>query len=603
MHARHEPEGKDSRESAGRAARPAGGARAAEPAVPLPPAGLPALQRAIGNAAVVRMLAQRHEREDPAAADEHPVQRSAVHDVLRSPGRPLDGATRADMEARLGADFSDVRIHTGPAAGRSAQEIGARAYTSGNHVVVGEGGRDRHTLAHELVHVVQQRSGPVAGTDNGAGLSVSHPSDRFEREAEQVATRVMSRPAGDHAAAPAAPSDAGAGAGHAVQRMMGFEAERDKRVKSQKGEKLPGDTDIAESKRADFKVVSDSRGLAGGGAYSNIEFVTGAVQVVGTKAQAGPDELDRIADEIRRVSDGFYAATEGTRLSALKLDLRLLTKGVTLSSEGYTESAGQPGMGDGLFVHYSIGVPLAGMPLFFDLYRADAQAREAQGKRTVLPDAQHRLNQARPFAAAEVARFSQATGSALDTTALDGYLQLVYTQVAAVADYVAVEQGEGDRFASPQGQIKNWTMFLSRSRLSDTFQLLDPEIRAYLAANHDDIIERLSAFHETTATGQQATFFDNAERALPGLDPVSLETYAQSALGAAPPVSQQQVFGGMNEIAPHGVEGANVIPMEIRLIGDSMKTWDGLKAELRKIAGWAQHSYQQDRQINAATQQ
>ncbi|MYR85386.1 DUF4157 domain-containing protein, partial [Streptomyces sp. SID685] len=39
------------------------------------------------------------------------VQRSAVHDVLRAGGRPLDEGVRTDMEARLGADFSDVRVH------------------------------------------------------------------------------------------------------------------------------------------------------------------------------------------------------------------------------------------------------------------------------------------------------------------------------------------------------------------------------------------------------------------------------------------------------------------------------------------------------------
>lgn len=206
MRARHELEGEHSRAPAGRMTRPTGSARTAEPAAPhsepLSPAGLLALQRGIGNAAVVTMLADRRDRERPADADEQPVQRSAVHEVLRSPGRPLDGSTRAEMEARLGADFSDVRLHTGPAAGRSAEEIGARAYTSGNHVVLGDGG-DRHTLAHELVHVVQQRSGPVEGTDNGSGLSVSNPSDRFEREAERVAARAMSRPVGEHAAGPA----------------------------------------------------------------------------------------------------------------------------------------------------------------------------------------------------------------------------------------------------------------------------------------------------------------------------------------------------------------------------------------------------------------
>ncbi|MFL6125364.1 DUF4157 domain-containing protein [Actinophytocola sp.] len=600
MHARHEPEGENPQESAGRVARPTGDAKAAEPPpLSTSPAGLLALQRDIGNTAVARMLADRRDREHPADADEDPVQRSAVREVLRSSGRPLDGPTRAEMEARLGADFSDVRLHTDPAAGRSAEEIGARAYTSGNHVVVGDGGGDRHTLAHELVHVVQQRGGPVEGTDTGSGLSVSDPTDRFEREAEQVATRAMSRPAGEHPALPAASSADGGGGKRPVQRMLGFEAERDKRVKNQKGGKLPGDTDIAESRRADFKVVSDSRSLNDGGPYSNIEFVTGAVQVVGSNAAAGPDELVGITDEIKRVSDGFYAAIEGTRLSSLRLDLRLLTKGVTLSSEGYTERAGQPGMGDGLFVHYSIGVPLAGMPLFFDLYRADAQARVAQDRPTLLPDAQHRLDQARPFAAAELTRFTQAIGSPIDTTALNGYLQLIYTQITAMADYVAVAQGQKNRYASPQGQPKNWTIFLSRSRLADAYRLLDPRIRTYLAENHDEIIERLSQFHEVTAKGEEAaTFFDVGERALPDLDPVSLETYAQSALGVGQAVSQQRVFGGMKEIAPHEVEGSTVIPMEIRLIGDSMKTWAGLKAELHKIAGWAQRSYRQDRQIN-----
>ncbi|MEU8890836.1 DUF4157 domain-containing protein [Streptomyces sp. NPDC048442] len=119
------------------------------------------------------------------------VQRSAVHEVLGTTGRPLDEALRSDMEARLGADFSDVRIHNDAAAKASAAEVGARAYTSGSHVVIGDGGADRHTLAHELTHVIQQRTGPVAGTDNGDGLKVSDPSDRFEREAEANATRAL----------------------------------------------------------------------------------------------------------------------------------------------------------------------------------------------------------------------------------------------------------------------------------------------------------------------------------------------------------------------------------------------------------------------------
>ncbi|MFB7594023.1 DUF4157 domain-containing protein [Streptomyces sp. NPDC056160] len=190
------------------------------------------LQRTAGNTAVARMLdLERHSHgpgcgHDTAQDEATPVQRSTVHDVLRTPGTPLEPVLRAEMEARLGADFSDVRMHTDQAARRSAAEVGARAYTSGSHVVVGEGGSDRHTLAHELTHVVQQRSGPVAGTDHGDGLRVSDPSDRFEREAEANAHRALAAPApavqravtqegGDHGRqhAPAAP---------AVQRAPAF---------------------------------------------------------------------------------------------------------------------------------------------------------------------------------------------------------------------------------------------------------------------------------------------------------------------------------------------------------------------------------------------
>ncbi len=143
-------------------------------------AALPALQRSVGNAAVVRAMTG-----NPG----DPVQRSSLHRVLRSAGQPLDESTRADMESRLGADFSDVRVHTDAAARDSAAEIGARAYTSGEHVVVRDD--DRHTLAHELTHVIQQRRGPVAGTDRGDGLAVSDPGDAYERAAEANARRVM----------------------------------------------------------------------------------------------------------------------------------------------------------------------------------------------------------------------------------------------------------------------------------------------------------------------------------------------------------------------------------------------------------------------------
>jgi len=116
-----------------------------------------------------------------------------VREVLRSPGTPLDAGTREFMEERLGADFSSVRVHDDSTARTGAVELGARAYTVGEHVVVSGGGADRRTIAHELTHVVQQRSGPVDGTPAAGGIKISHPADSFEQAAERNASEVMSQ--------------------------------------------------------------------------------------------------------------------------------------------------------------------------------------------------------------------------------------------------------------------------------------------------------------------------------------------------------------------------------------------------------------------------
>lgn len=143
--------------------------------------GLAELQRLAGNQAV------------STAMGEQP-------DVLGAAGvggSPLPGPVRADMEARLGHDFGDVRIHTGGQAEQAAAAVDAHAYTVGSDIVFGAGAFDpastagRTTLAHELTHVVQQRSGPVDGTPTGDGYAVSDPSDRFEQEAAATAARVV----------------------------------------------------------------------------------------------------------------------------------------------------------------------------------------------------------------------------------------------------------------------------------------------------------------------------------------------------------------------------------------------------------------------------
>lgn len=157
------------------------------------------LQRLAGNAATSALVAQRE--EDP----------NLVHQVIGSGGgSALDDGTRASMEKSFGADFSSVRIHSGSQAAAAAKSVQAHAFTVGDNIVMGEGKSpsDTRTLAHELTHVVQQRSGDVPGESIGNGIKLSDPGDWAERQAEATADKVISSqssPAAGHDhAAPAA---------------------------------------------------------------------------------------------------------------------------------------------------------------------------------------------------------------------------------------------------------------------------------------------------------------------------------------------------------------------------------------------------------------
>lgn len=114
-----------------------------------------------------------------------------VDEVLHSPGRPLDAATRAFMEPRFGHDFSRVNVHTGERAAASAQVVNALAYTVGNNVVFGAGQyapsnpAGKRLIAHELTHVIQQ-SGRAAQT----ATQISQPGDAQEQEADRVAEQI-----------------------------------------------------------------------------------------------------------------------------------------------------------------------------------------------------------------------------------------------------------------------------------------------------------------------------------------------------------------------------------------------------------------------------
>jgi hypothetical protein len=87
-------------------------------------------------------------------------------DSKRGGGQPLPTNVQRTMENAMGADFSDVRVHTDSESDALNQQVDARAFTVGNDVFFREGeykpesSDGQELLAHELTHTVQQGAAP-----------------------------------------------------------------------------------------------------------------------------------------------------------------------------------------------------------------------------------------------------------------------------------------------------------------------------------------------------------------------------------------------------------------------------------------------------------
>lgn len=131
--------------------------RVAEQVMRMSPAGENTKQ----NGRMAQTIVQRRATGSATGVAEAPP---SVHEVLNSPGQPLDTAVRTFFEPRFAQDFSQVRVHTDSKAVESARVVNALSYTVGQDVVFGarqympSSGTGRRLLAHELTHVVQQRN-------------------------------------------------------------------------------------------------------------------------------------------------------------------------------------------------------------------------------------------------------------------------------------------------------------------------------------------------------------------------------------------------------------------------------------------------------------
>ena len=106
--------------------------------------------------------------------------------AIRGGGRPMGESERAYFEPRFGADFSQVKVHTGEQAAESSRAVNAKAYTIENDIVFQEGqyapgtSVGQRLMAHELTHVVQQ----TRGLSSEATGRVQEKKNRMHEDSE-----------------------------------------------------------------------------------------------------------------------------------------------------------------------------------------------------------------------------------------------------------------------------------------------------------------------------------------------------------------------------------------------------------------------------------
>ncbi|QGZ90598.1 eCIS core domain-containing protein [Microcystis aeruginosa] len=149
------------------------------------------MQRQYGNRYVQRVMELSRQGEGEAEAT--PEVEAAIEQA-RGGGRSLDSGIQRQMESAFGTNFSGVRVHTDSTADALNQSLSARAFTTGQDIFFRQGEYNpgssggKELLAHELTHVVQQTGGIQPK------LIVGQPRDRYEQEADRVASAIIQHP-------------------------------------------------------------------------------------------------------------------------------------------------------------------------------------------------------------------------------------------------------------------------------------------------------------------------------------------------------------------------------------------------------------------------
>ncbi len=242
-----------------------------------------------------------------------PARTPSVDASAFSQGAPLPEAVRSRMDAAFGQDFGDVRVHTGDAASDAASGFNARAFAYGSDILFGSGQfapgskSGDELIAHELQHVVQQRTAPKEVAPKG--LRLAGLGSFAEIDADRVASTIVDKlhgknpTDGDVSAprrgrdpevrqnTPGTPGAGGEAGGTAMSRGRSADGNQGERGLNVSGSVNIGGVQIGGSIHADAQGVSGSakaRGNVAGVPVSAQVSNQGASAQIGGSAKADP---------------------------------------------------------------------------------------------------------------------------------------------------------------------------------------------------------------------------------------------------------------------------------------------------------------------------
>lgn len=143
--------------------------------------------------------------QGPTSCDEVSLQRKGGNGISTAdplqvqtklgPGQSMSSNQSSRFGRAFGSSFSDVRIHTDSTAVQLSRQLGARAFTVGNHIAFNSGQfrpgsiTGDALMAHELAHVQQQRGGKASGLQHKGGNTYG----ALESDADTAAVGVVGK--------------------------------------------------------------------------------------------------------------------------------------------------------------------------------------------------------------------------------------------------------------------------------------------------------------------------------------------------------------------------------------------------------------------------